>query len=147
MKKYYSLVTLENGLWAVQFGDYDKQVVKQEKQDSYHGTKSRIITTEETQESIDKAVKLLNEAQAEKTQKAQLSIFTISDIVATMQQNTSYQHTAIFNNKADAITFINNFTGYMSRNGLNGKFSTALAPCVINDELFYLTVFSMKATD
>lgn len=147
MKKYYSLVTLENGLWAVQFGDYDKQVVKQEKQDSYHGTKSRIITTEETQESIDKAVKLLNESQAEKTQKAQLSIFTISDIVATMQQNEGYQHTALFNNKQDAITFINNFTGYMSRNGLNGVFTTTLTPCIINDEVKFLTVFSLKASN
>lgn len=58
--KYHTLLTLENGLWCIQFGDYDKEVVKQEKEDSYSDYKCKIITTLDDQASVDAKVKELN---------------------------------------------------------------------------------------
>jgi hypothetical protein len=66
MTKYYSLLIREPNsfLWGVQFGDYSKAVVEQERRDSYRDTPKKntlIITTGETQAEIDMAVKLLND--------------------------------------------------------------------------------------
>lgn len=60
--KYHTLLTMENGRWYIQFGDYDKDVVKQEKEDDYSGFKTKIITTGDSQEAIDKKVAELNAA-------------------------------------------------------------------------------------
>lgn len=45
MKKYFTIAFFENGQWHVDFGDYDKEVVKQEIEDSYSDYKTKIITT------------------------------------------------------------------------------------------------------
>lgn len=58
--KYYSLVVKENGVFALQFGDYNKQVVIDEREDSYEGCKTKIICTKPDQASIDAAIKELN---------------------------------------------------------------------------------------
>lgn len=62
--KYYSLAVREDGKWAVQFGDYDRETVKAELGDYLdHGTRRkdmRIITSGDTQAEITKAVAALN---------------------------------------------------------------------------------------
>lgn len=69
MKKYFSLLQRIDGRWTIQFGDYVKSVVNQEKIDmidSDDSLKSRdftIITTSDDQASINAAVEALNAAQ------------------------------------------------------------------------------------
>lgn len=70
MKKYYTLVTCEDGgPWAVQFGDYDKQTVRDEQEDYCDGgiprRYTKIITSGDSQADIDAAVKELNDARSE----------------------------------------------------------------------------------
>ena len=66
MKMYYSLISkyMLGDLWSVQFGDYDKEVVKSEldyykEGGEYHQLK--IIRTGDKQELIDREVKRLND--------------------------------------------------------------------------------------
>lgn len=61
MKKYYTLCTLENGLYFPQFGDFDLNVVKQEIEDSYSDCKCKIIKTDNNQKAINLAIVQLNE--------------------------------------------------------------------------------------
>lgn len=58
--KYYTLLTLEGSKWCIQFGDYEKDVVKDEQQDSYQGYKCKIICTKDNQKAIEEAVHKLN---------------------------------------------------------------------------------------
>jgi hypothetical protein len=64
MKKYYTLVTNEDGAgWAPQFGDYDREVVEAEVEDSYDDIPRRyvkIIRTGDSQAEIDAAIAKLN---------------------------------------------------------------------------------------
>ena len=63
-KKYFSLVVKYASVdkWAIAFGDYDKQVVEEEREDSYSDCfKTKIIRTDETQVAIDEAVSKLNQ--------------------------------------------------------------------------------------
>lgn len=59
-KKYYSLLTFEAGRWCIQFGDYKKSVVQDEKEDSYSDEKCKIICTNDDQASIDQKIAELN---------------------------------------------------------------------------------------
>ncbi|CAM5598966.1 hypothetical protein MAUB1S_10129 [Mycolicibacterium aubagnense] len=63
---YYSLLTREDGQWAPQFGDYDLDTVKFERddyRDRGHKAKDlKIITTTDEQADINRAVFELNEA-------------------------------------------------------------------------------------
>lgn len=64
-RKYYMLVTRESvaDQWAPQFGDYDRECVAQEVQDSYltYGRANRrIICTADGQAAINAAVAKLN---------------------------------------------------------------------------------------
>lgn len=65
-RKYHILVTRDDATspWYPQFGDYDKDVVKQEVIDCYRSFKAsnrRIITTENARQStINEAIALLN---------------------------------------------------------------------------------------
>jgi hypothetical protein len=64
-RKYYTLVTREAvaDKWAPQFGDYDRECVEQEVQDSYltyARQHRRIICTAPGQADIDAAVAKLN---------------------------------------------------------------------------------------
>ncbi|UDF60321.1 hypothetical protein Kopi_049 [Pseudomonas phage Kopi] len=60
-KKYYSLLTKENGKWYPQFGDYSRPVVEQEREDAYNDSNCKIICTDDNQAAIDQKVKELNE--------------------------------------------------------------------------------------
>ena len=54
---YHTLVTKEQGRWCIQFGDYDRSVVQQEREDSYAGCPARIIKTKTAKQAeIDEAV-------------------------------------------------------------------------------------------
>lgn len=64
-KSYYSLLTAhdDDGVWHVQFGDYDRDVVKNELEDEWKGVpkvKTKIICTGDSQAEIDAAVAKLN---------------------------------------------------------------------------------------
>jgi hypothetical protein len=62
-KAYYTLVIKERGKWFIQFGDYSKAAVKQEREGSYGDCASwewRIIKTGDTQAEIEAAVDVLN---------------------------------------------------------------------------------------
>ena len=60
VKAYYTLVIFECGKYEIAFGDYDKETVKQESDDSYPDHFSRILKTDDNQAAIEKAVKELN---------------------------------------------------------------------------------------
>jgi hypothetical protein len=59
-RNYYTLLVKRDNLWSPQFGDYDKEVVKDEEYDCYDTEKTRIICTKDDQVSIDAAVKVIN---------------------------------------------------------------------------------------
>jgi hypothetical protein len=62
-KSYYTLLILEAGKWYIHFGDYDKEVVEDEKadvKDSDPKAKLKIIRTADAQAAIDAAVADLN---------------------------------------------------------------------------------------
>lgn len=62
-KSYYTLLILEAGKWSIHFGDYDKEVVEDEKadcKDSDPKAKMKIIRTGDTQAEINEAVATLN---------------------------------------------------------------------------------------
>ena len=58
--KYYTLISKINGQWFPQFGDYDRSVVKDEKEDSYSDQVCEVIVTEDNQPSIDYKIAQLN---------------------------------------------------------------------------------------
>lgn len=63
MKAYYVLVAKEEGQWAIQFGDFDREVVEQEKLDyiDSYGGKCKVIKARECSQSVvDAAVRSLN---------------------------------------------------------------------------------------
>lgn len=62
-KPYYTLIVkYEAGdSWGVAFGDYDRECVKDEREDSYEECyATKIIKTSDDQASITRAVELLN---------------------------------------------------------------------------------------
>ena len=63
-KPYYSLLIKDSGKWYIHFGDYDREVVKDEQQDlkeSYGAAcVTKIIRTDGTQSTIDATVDELN---------------------------------------------------------------------------------------
>lgn len=65
-KQYYSLLVREAGRWAVQFGDYDKEIVNAERDDYRDGSQGikakdmRVVATKGTQAAIDAEVARLN---------------------------------------------------------------------------------------
>lgn len=67
MATYYTLAVREDGRWAPQFGDYDKDVVKDEMWDTYldegYSPKDlKILRTDEAQSAINAAIAQLNAA-------------------------------------------------------------------------------------
>ena len=58
--EYHVLLIEYNGRWYIEFGDYDRDVVLEEKSDSYADEKTKIITTTDVQKDIDSAVAKLN---------------------------------------------------------------------------------------
>lgn len=70
-RKYHTLLTREDdGKWHIAFGDYDRQVVVDEKEgyrDGYPGYKAKdlkIITTGDRQADIAREVAMLNAEEA-----------------------------------------------------------------------------------
>lgn len=68
-KRYFTLLERYEGLWTIQAGSYSKYDVSEEKDhivDTVYGIDRndlKIITTDDTQESIDKVVNELNNQQ------------------------------------------------------------------------------------
>lgn len=137
MKKYYTLCTLNKGLWYPQFGDYNKDVVKQEQADSYSDCKCKIITTDGTQNAIDKRI-------AEMNIKPTLNPYKYSEIINTIDLMPDYKHCNLFDNKQDAITHVGNFTSWQTKNKVNGRYTTSLNAVIVNEQIKWLTVFSLK---
>lgn len=67
-KPYFTLLVREDGEpWGIHFGDYDREVVEQERVDGldcYHKRNMTIIKTGERQAEIDAAVAALNGGKA-----------------------------------------------------------------------------------
>ncbi len=67
-KPYFTLLVREDGgPWGIHFGDYDREVVEQERIDGldyYHKRNMTIIKTGERQTEIDAAVTALNGGKA-----------------------------------------------------------------------------------
>lgn len=127
-----------NGDYAPQFGDYDKEVVKQEKLDSYATEKSRILTVKgKSRNATEAAVKALNEKQSDKGQA--FNPHKPRDIVKTIDLLPDYRHCVIHATKAQALTFINNMTSFFTRNKLSAKYKTSLDAILLNEQVMYLT--------
>ena len=61
---YYTLLIRQDNRWYIEFGDYSKHLVYEEKREwQYNGTlkkDTKVIRTLEDQSEVDKAVKLIN---------------------------------------------------------------------------------------
>lgn len=68
-RKYYSLLTLHAGIWAIEFGSYVREEVDFEKQEfkdkGYNRNELKVITTSPKQADITAAVAKLNQPQGE----------------------------------------------------------------------------------
>jgi hypothetical protein len=62
-KPYYTLVVKRAGVWSAQFGDYDREVVKDEEYDCYDTEVSKIIKTADNQAAIDFYIAVMNGVQ------------------------------------------------------------------------------------
>lgn len=63
MKKYYNIAFLHNGKWNADFGDHDKEVVKQEIEDSYNDFKCKIIVTTKGHKELMSKIAELNKGK------------------------------------------------------------------------------------
>jgi hypothetical protein len=59
MGMYYTLIVKYSDKWSPEFGDYDKSVVSEERNE-YHDYPTMILQTEDTQDAIDSAVEIIN---------------------------------------------------------------------------------------
>lgn len=62
-RAYFSLLSKVDGKWSVQFGDYDRSVVEDEKSDlldSEEGIKLKIVKTDDSQAAIEAKLASLN---------------------------------------------------------------------------------------
>lgn len=59
-KPYYTLVVKRAGVWSAQFGDYDREVVRDEEHDCYDTEVTKIIKTADSQAAIDAKIAELN---------------------------------------------------------------------------------------
>ena len=56
-KRYHTLIAKRDNVWTIEFGDYQRDVVKQEQEDTKErGVQMRIITSGDTQAEIIAAV-------------------------------------------------------------------------------------------
>lgn len=62
-KPYFTLVALRDGIWSAQFGDYDREVVRDEELDCYDTEVTKIIKTDDNQASIDFYIAVMNGVQ------------------------------------------------------------------------------------
>ena len=115
--------------------------MKQYREYYWQNVRYRIIQSNDS--NIQREVDKLNKPIKHKKHK--LSNFKARDIAETILCDNSYQHCTMFKNKQDAITNINNFTSLVTRNDeYKGLFKTNLTHCIVNDELYFLTVISYK---
>lgn len=59
-RTYYTLLVYEHGNWGIQFGDFDRDVVEQERRDSYARSRATIISSAPEQAEIDAVVAQMN---------------------------------------------------------------------------------------
>lgn len=61
-RKYYTLLVKyeTKSPWGIAFGDFNKDVVQQEREDSYSEFKTKLIKTSANQASVDAEVRALN---------------------------------------------------------------------------------------
>jgi hypothetical protein len=64
-RKYYTLATLDDGVWSPQFGDYDRDAVLEERCNEYEGQRVKIISTGDAQADIDTGIAALNAPPAD----------------------------------------------------------------------------------
>ena len=57
---YYILAVVENGQWVCEFGDYDKSLVKAEKDECFRGVKTKLIRCTDEQSHIKEVISKLN---------------------------------------------------------------------------------------
>lgn len=61
---YYTLVVNTGGLWHAEFGDFDRQVVREERdaavESGYRSKEVKVIATEPEQEAIQHKIDILN---------------------------------------------------------------------------------------
>lgn len=63
---YFTIVTLQDGMWSPQFGDKDRAVVVDELQE-YRGFKAKIIKTRGMRQAlIDAEIMIMNRLEARK---------------------------------------------------------------------------------
>ena len=66
-RKYYTLAIWDGAQWGPQFGDYNREVVAQERADSYAeylGRHAKIIATGPKKADIEAAIAKLNEKES-----------------------------------------------------------------------------------
>lgn len=64
-KPYYTLLSLQDNRWVIEFGDYDRKVVVQEGNDMrLSGPKMKIMKTADKQTEIQKAVDAINSPES-----------------------------------------------------------------------------------
>lgn len=137
----YYLLLLKDGLYHIQHKERDLNKLKQYRKHYWQNVRYRIIHSDDTK--IQRDLNKINKPVKPKT--AKLSNFKARDIADAILHDKTYQHCAMFKNKQDAITNINNFTSLVTRNNeYKGLFKTNLTHCIVSDELFFLTVISYK---
>ena len=137
----YYLLLLKDGHYTIHHKHNNLVELKQYRKHYWNNVKYRIIQSNDS--NIQREVGKLNKPIQHKQRK--ISNFKARDIAEAILCDNTYQHCAMFKNKQDAITNINNFTSLVNRNDeYKGLFKTNLTHCIVNDELYFLTVISYK---
>ena len=137
----YYLLLLRKGLYHIQYKGDDLAELKQYRKHYWQNVRYRIIQSDDVK--IQRDLNKINKPIKSKT--AKLSNFKARDVAGAILCDNTYQHCTMFKNKQDAITNINNFTSFVTRNDkYKGLFKTNLTHCIVSDELFFLTVISYK---
>lgn len=137
----YYLLLLKDGQYTIHHKKDNLAELKQYRKYYWNNVRYRIIQSNDS--SIQREVDKLNKPIKHKESK--LSSFKARDIADAILCDNSYQHCTMFKNKQDATTNISNFTSLVTRNDeYKGLFKTNLTHCIVNDELYFLTIISYK---
>ena len=137
----YYLLLLKDGQYTIHHKKANLAELKQYRKLYWSNVRYRIIQSKDS--NIQREVDKINKPIQHKERK--LSNFKARDIAEAILHDNAYKHCTMFKNKQDAITNINNFTSLVTRNDkYKGLFKTNLTHCIVNDELYFLTVISYK---
>ena len=103
---YYYLLLLKDGQYIIHHKENDLNKLKQYRKYYWQNVKYRIIQSVDS--NIQRELDKLNKPIKHKERK--LSKFKARDVAEAILCDNAYQHCAMFKNKQDAITNINNFT-------------------------------------